>query len=174
MKKLLAICLLVLGNNLFTETDLQKAVRSGDLKQVKELLVVMVNPHKYVNPNKYDSLISPLRLAVRLPESNPDKQEIIRSLVNAGVDVNRLETVEEFLTAEGFPFRCPAINTVLHEAVLKSDPVTVKTLLELGANPKKNDNGGITPLRLVFNSCYTPNINPEIKEMLKPFFSSWI
>lgn len=210
MKRLLAICLLALGNYSFSSNDqhsyvdLLAAVQNKDEARVQDLVAagVNVNLHRFDNdkkqevvlktalqravelgdirmvelllklgakPDIYHAGVSPLRLAIRLSDSDiSTKHQIIKTLAQAGAKVNALETVKQFLDRNGDPVMVPILNTPLHEAVLQ-DSSNVALLLELGADPTKVDNGGISPMRLVFKSCYTPNISEKTKTLLQPF-----
>ncbi len=101
-------------------TDLDDAIRAGDLDRVELLL------NSGADPNKRSPYDGPLHLAARLGSA-----EIVIELIDAGADVE----------LPGFGGAHP-----LHAAVLAGQARTASALLERGAKVDAPDNTGRTPL----------------------------
>jgi|GEM_PF-6062395 len=113
----------------FKQGDLHSAVESGDLQSVKSLI------KSGADTNFNDGRGMPLHAAVAL-----DQPDIIELLLNAGSDINALETFQN--------------ATPLHMAVFRNNVSVVKLLVSRGADISIRDSSGNTPRAMAIENGY--------------------
>uniref|UniRef100_A0A7C1CFG8 Zinc-ribbon domain-containing protein n=1 Tax=Thermofilum adornatum TaxID=1365176 RepID=A0A7C1CFG8_9CREN len=121
------------------DKELIKAVKSRDIKKVKELLEKGANPNAKDGDEK-----TPLHYA-----AEKGSVDIAKLLINKGANVNAK-------SCDGF--------TPLHVAAMKGNLPVVELLLESGADPNAIDKYGKTPAELAHKEGYT-----GVAELIKEY-----
>jgi ankyrin repeat protein len=123
-------------------TALIMAINRGDLYGVKELLKLRASPVAGT-PRETPMEAACRNLNCRFPpdiseerkeECKQKRADIVRTLIEAGVDINDI-------TSE--------VGSVLHKAVNNGDLETTRQLINIGASAIKQNSSGVTPLRIV-------------------------
>ncbi|XP_036076305.1 SH3 and multiple ankyrin repeat domains protein 2 isoform X2 [Rousettus aegyptiacus] len=111
---------------LHSKTNLKKCMDYIQHRSVEKIVKML---ERGLDPNFHDLETgeTPLTLAAQLA----DPVEVIKALKNGGAHLD---------------FRAKDGMTALHKAVRASNPVALKTLLDLGASPDYKDSYGLTPL----------------------------